>query len=183
MSKFVEALKRVKPQRARPPLRRPHVGLGRPSLWMSQAGREIIRAAWRCNGVPLKWVLLTHFLGAPKPLLDCGCGPGDFAAYLSMKGFRVTGVEIDSSRVAQARAKGLTRRIYRSGGICDATHLRFLTLRSVLELVKGSGLRVDRLLPLPGWSPGLGRWRASLHAATTVARPELFATGFLVRAR
>lgn len=224
-----------------------------PPPWIGGVTREVVGAVWRSHEVPLKWLLLVELLGAPKEVLDCGCGSGDLAAYLSKSGFRVTGVDIASSRVAEARAKGVTviegdleseetwsrlpqgwpailfsdslehtrdpegvllmarrslapggvvvigtpnvafwrirtallrgRWVYESEGICDRTHLRFFTMRSVRELVEASGFTVDRLLPLPGWSPGLPRWRALLHATTAIARPELFGTGFLIRAR
>jgi len=45
-----------------------------------------------------------HLLGLPGPVLDLGCGPGQWTAHLHARGADVTGVDVVPEFVAHARA-------------------------------------------------------------------------------
>jgi 2-polyprenyl-3-methyl-5-hydroxy-6-metoxy-1,4-benzoquinol methylase len=80
---------------------------------------------------------------------------------------------------------------YAERGIMDASHLRFYTRRSLLQLVRATGLATSRLIgvppPLPLVSPRFLHWpwRAAyeLAAAAARARPTLLAYQFVLEVR
>ncbi len=80
---------------------------------------------------------------------------------------------------------------YADRGIMDATHLRFLTRRTLLRLIRGAGLSPVRVVgvppPLPLLAAGFGRWpgRIVLELAAGAARvwPTLFAYQLVAEAR
>lgn len=72
--------------------------------------------------------------GAPRTLLDVGCGPGFFLRHGADRGWRVRGVEPSAQAAAHARALGvevvegvlnahLAQELAADGGPCDVVHL------------------------------------------------------------
>lgn len=52
-------------------------------------------------------VYLRHFVGAPGPVLDVGCGRGEFLELLREAGIGASGVDADAEMAARGREKGL----------------------------------------------------------------------------
>jgi len=56
---------------------------------------------------PGVYAYLTHHLGElGGPVLDLGCGTGDYCAAFTRDGVRAVGVDLDSAMISQARARG-----------------------------------------------------------------------------
>lgn len=69
--------------------------------WLSHAQRVYQQTVLRRDVAPsLKW------LAKGVPVVDLGCGRGDFLALLSGKGHLVSGIEMDARAVAFARSRG-----------------------------------------------------------------------------
>jgi 2-polyprenyl-3-methyl-5-hydroxy-6-metoxy-1,4-benzoquinol methylase len=68
---------------------------------------------------------------------------------------------------------------YQDAGILDRTHRWFFTDSTLRVMVREARLNIERWRPLPPWSPGLARWRATTHERLARLRPAVFAMGFL----
>lgn len=70
---------------------------------------------------------------------------------------------------------------YADDGILDRTHLRFFTRDGARALVECSGLRVERIKPVPGLKPWKNKWiyNRLLFGALT----DLYPVSYMMRAR
>lgn len=51
------------------------------------------------------YAFLTHQLGSGGPVLDLGCGTGDYCAAFTRDGHEAVGVDLDAAMIAQGRAR------------------------------------------------------------------------------
>jgi O-antigen chain-terminating methyltransferase len=50
---------------------------------------------------------LPYIKAHPQPLLDIGCGAGEFLTFLKAHGIKAQGIDIDLNEVARAKSRGL----------------------------------------------------------------------------
>lgn len=67
---------------------------------------------------------------------------------------------------------------YQPAGILDRTHLRFFTRRTAVELIKGAGFRIDRIVPLR--TPKRWKVRWFLRQMVGPRMDEFIAEQFLI---
>ena len=129
--------------------------------------------------------------GAPRSILELGCGVGRFSRYLAHQGLRATGVDFSSVAIEKARARVARDAVRPEFLVGDVTHLDALRgpfdvsfdvgcfhcldangqqayATEVLRLLKPGGTHLIWALD---WAPG---GEPSSPAATK----EVFATGF-----
>ena len=86
-------------------------------------------APWDLGRPQQAWVRVVDAGQITSPVLDSGCGTGEHALLLSESGFEVVGIDISSTAIDRARAKGAARGLNASFEVGDVLMLDRLERR------------------------------------------------------